>query len=204
MARPTNSLPCSTPTPYMPAMRNPSSSNVGLPLRKSAQTMWPLLTAWLSSSNICGTMPFCLTASQNVSSMASACARCAGASASHGTESISAPTIFVFTVTESPTVSRDFTPDRPVPAGRLHIQPFAACPRRGSSVTASVVSEYDSPANDVEDSDTSNRADSGCSAAAVGRGEAGHPAQNPRCAPPDHLYGAVRAAHRGPTARSGH
>ena len=54
---------------------------------------------------------------------------------------------------------------------------------------------------DVEDSDTSNRADSGCSAAAGGRGEAGHPAENPRCAPPDRLHGAVRAAHHGP--RSG-
>ena len=70
--------------------------------------------------------------------------------------------------------------------------------------SASVASECDSPVNDVEDSDTSNRADSGCSAAAGGRGEAGHPAENPRCAPPDHLHGAVGATHRGPTARSGH
>jgi hypothetical protein len=76
----------------------------------------------------------------------------------------------------------------------------------GSSTdaSASVASECDSPVNDVEDSDTSNRADSGCSAAAGGRGEAGHPAENPRCAPPDHLHGAVGATHRGPTARSGH
>jgi hypothetical protein len=57
--------------------------------------------------------------------------------------------------------------------------------------SASVVSECDSPVNDVEDSDTSNRADSGCSAAAGGRGEVGNPAENPRCAPPDRLHGAV-------------
>ena len=50
-----------------------------------------------------------------------------------------------------------------------------------TDVSASVASECDSPVNDVEDSDTSDRADSGCSAAAGGRGEAGHPAQNPRC-----------------------
>jgi hypothetical protein len=69
----------------------------------------------------------------------------------------------------------------------------------GSSTdaSASVVSECDSPVNDVEDSDTSNRADSGCSAAAGGRGEAGHPAQDPRCPPGHRGHGAVRAAHRG-------
>jgi hypothetical protein len=63
----------------------------------------------------------------------------------------------------------------------------------GSSTdaSASVVSECDSPVNDVEDSDTSKRADSGCSAAAGGRGEVGNPAENPWCAPPDHLHGAV-------------
>jgi hypothetical protein len=33
-----------------------------------------------------------------------------------------------------------------------------------------VLSQFDSPVNDVEDSDTSNRADSGCSAAAGGTG----------------------------------
>jgi hypothetical protein len=76
----------------------------------------------------------------------------------------------------------------------------------GSSTdaSASVVSECDSPVNDVEDSDTSKCADSGCSAAAGGRGEVGHPAHDPRCPPGDRLHGAVRAAHRGPTARSGH
>jgi hypothetical protein len=52
------------------------------------------------------------------------------------------------------------------------------------------------PVNDVEDLDTSNRADSGCSAAAGGRGEAGHPAHDPRCAPDHHLYGADHAANR--------
>jgi hypothetical protein len=57
---------------------------------------------------------------------------------------------------------------------------------------------------DSEDSDTSNPADSGCSSATGGRGEAGHPAQNPWCAPGHYLHGAVRAAHRGPTARGGH
>ena len=69
----------------------------------------------------------------------------------------------------------------------------------GSSTDASaaVASECDSPVNDVEDSDTSNRADSGCSAAAGGRGEAGHPAQDPRCPPGHRGHGAVRAAHRG-------
>ena len=46
--------------------------------------------------------------------------------------------------------------------------------------SASVASACDSPVNDVEDSDTSNRADSGCSAAAGGRGEVCHPAQDPR------------------------
>ena len=47
----------------------------------------------------------------------------------------------------------------------------------------------------------SERADSGsCSAATGGRGEAGHPAQDPRCPPGHHLHGAVRAAHRGPRA----
>jgi hypothetical protein len=76
----------------------------------------------------------------------------------------------------------------------------------GSSThaSASVVSECDSPVHDVEDSDTSNRADSGCSSAIGGRGEAGHPVEDPRCAPRDRLYGAVRAAHRGPTAGGGH
>ena len=67
-----------------------------------------------------------------------------------------------------------------------------------------VVFECDSPVNDVEDSDTSKRANSGSCSAPNRRGEAGHPAQNPRCAPPDHLHGAVGATHRGPTARSGH
>ena len=38
----------------------------------------------------------------------------------------------------------------------------------------------------------------------VACGEAAHPAENPRCTPHDRLHGAVRAAHRGPTARSGH
>ena len=76
----------------------------------------------------------------------------------------------------------------------------------GSSTdaSASVVSECDSPVNDVEDSDTSKRADSGCSAATGGRGEAGHPAQDPRCAPGHHLHGAVRAAHHGPRSGGGH
>ena len=48
----------------------------------------------------------------------------------------------------------------------------------GSSTdaSASVASECDSPVNNVEDSDTSKRADSGCSSTAGGRGEAGHPA----------------------------
>ena len=51
---------------------------------------------------------------------------------------------------------------------------------------------------------TSERADSGsCSAATGGRGEAGHPAQDPRCPPGHHLHGAVRAAHRGPRAGGG-
>ena len=62
----------------------------------------------------------------------------------------------------------------------------------------------DSPGNDVEDSDTSNRADSGCSAAVGGRGEAGHPAQDPRCAPGHRGHGAVRAAHRRPRAGGWH
>src|SRR5262249_55063191 len=34
--------------------------------------------------------------------------------------------------------------------------------------------------------------------------EAGHPADNPRCAPGDRLHGAVRTAHRGPTAGRRH
>ena len=52
---------------------------------------------------------------------------------------------------------------------------------------------------------TSKRADSGsCSAANGGRGEAGHPAHDPRCPPGDHLDGAVRAAHRGPTVGGRH
>ena len=76
----------------------------------------------------------------------------------------------------------------------------------GSSTDApaSVVSECDSPVNDVEDSDTSNRADSSCSTATGGRGEAGHPAKDPRCPPGDHLHGAIRAAHRGPTVGGRH
>ena len=62
-----------------------------------------------------------------------------------------------------------------------------------TDASASVASECDSPVNDVEDSDTSKRADSGCSAAAGGRGEAAHPAQDPRCAPGDHRHGAPLA-----------
>jgi hypothetical protein len=62
----------------------------------------------------------------------------------------------------------------------------------------------DSPVNDVEDSDTSKRADSGCSSAAGGRGEAGHPAHDPWCPPGDRLYGAIGAAHRGPTVGGRH
>ena len=48
----------------------------------------------------------------------------------------------------------------------------------GSSTdaSASVASECDSHVSNVEDSDTSKRADSGCSSTAGGRGEAGHPA----------------------------
>jgi hypothetical protein len=42
------------------------------------------------------------------------------------------------------------------------------------------------------------------SSAAGGRCEAGHPAHDPRCPPGDHLHGAVRAAHRGPTAWGRH
>jgi hypothetical protein len=76
---------------------------------------------------------------------------------------------------------------------------FVARPGIGVGVT-----ECDSSVNDVEGSDTSKRADSGCSTAAGGRGEAGHPAQNPRCALRDHLHGVVRAAHRAPTARRRH
>jgi hypothetical protein len=41
----------------------------------------------------------------------------------------------------------------------------------------------------------------GCSEAMGGRGEAGHPAQDPRCAPRHHLHGAVGATHRRPRSR---
>jgi hypothetical protein len=52
---------------------------------------------------------------------------------------------------------------------------------------------------------TSERADSGsCSAAVGGRGQAGHPAQDPRCPPGHHRHGAIRAAHRGARAGGGH
>jgi hypothetical protein len=47
------------------------------------------------------------------------------------------------------------------------------------------------------------RADSGSCSAPNRRGEAGHPPQDPRCAPGDHLDGAIRAAHRGATAGGG-
>jgi hypothetical protein len=40
-------------------------------------------------------------------------------------------------------------------------------------------------------------------AAAGGRGEAGHPAQDPRCAPGHYRYGAVGAVHRGPRSGGG-
>jgi hypothetical protein len=50
---------------------------------------------------------------------------------------------------------------------------------------------------------TSNRADSGSCSAPNRRGEAGHPAQDPRCAPGHYRYGAVRAAHRGPRSGGG-
>ena len=43
-----------------------------------------------------------------------------------------------------------------------------------------------------------------CSAATSGRGEAGHPAHDPRCPPDHHLHGPVRAAHRGPTVGGPH
>ena len=59
-------------------------------------------------------------------------------------------------------------------------------------------------ATSIDGSGPARSCDSGCSVASGGRGEAGHPAENPRCAPPDRLHGAVRAAHRGPTTRSGH
>lgn len=59
------------------------------------------------------------------------------------------------------------------------------------------LSACDSPVSDVEDSDTFERADSGCSSATGGRGEAGHPAQDPRRAPSHHCHGAVRPAHPG-------
>jgi hypothetical protein len=48
------------------------------------------------------------------------------------------------------------------------------------------------------------RDDSGCCSAANCRGEAGHPAEDPRCPPGHHLHGAVRPAHRGPSAGGGH
>ena len=73
-----------------------------------------------------------------------------------------------------------------------------------TDASASVASERDAPVNDVEDSDTSKRADFGCSSATGGRGEVGHPAENPRCAPGDHFHGAIRAAHRGPRPGSWH
>jgi hypothetical protein len=41
-------------------------------------------------------------------------------------------------------------------------------------------------------------------AATGGRGEAGHPAQDPRRSPRHHLHGAVPAAHRGPRPGGGH
>jgi hypothetical protein len=67
-----------------------------------------------------------------------------------------------------------------------------------ADVSPSAASACDSPVNDVEDSDTSKRADSGCSAAAGGRGEAGHPVHDPRChRDPDRLdVGLVQAACR--------
>jgi hypothetical protein len=48
------------------------------------------------------------------------------------------------------------------------------------------------------------RDDSGSCSAANCRGEAGHPAEDPRCPPGHHLHGAVRPAHRGPSAGGGH
>jgi hypothetical protein len=60
-----------------------------------------------------------------------------------------------------------------------------------TDASASVASERDSPVNDVVDSDTSKRADPSCSSAAGGRGEAAHPAQDPRCAPGHYRCGAV-------------
>ncbi len=73
-----------------------------------------------------------------------------------------------------------------------------------TGASAPVASECDSPVNDLVDLDTSKRADSGCSAATGGRGEAGHPAEDPRCPPGHHLHGAIGAAHRGPTAGGRH
>src|SRR6185295_901880 len=40
-------------------------------------------------------------------------------------------------------------------------------------------------------------------AATGGRGETGHPAQDPRCSPGHHRHGAVRPAHRGPRGHRG-
>ena len=66
----------------------------------------------------------------------------------------------------------------------------------------SVASECDSPINDVEDSETTKRADSSCCAVTGGRDEASNPAHDPWCSPGDRLDGAGGAAHRRPTTRN--